>query len=382
MTAQRFRSADPSVDSLYGQLADWSLQPLWELGGLLTAEPRVRAVPYRWPGEVLRKLGDGARDLVSIDGGGDRRVLVCCNPGLQGTPATVSTLSAALQYLNGREAAPPHRHTPAALRFVVEGHGVWTVVDGHPLCMSSGDLILTPSWAFHEHHNPTGEAMVWLDVLDLPIVAALDAIFFEQAHPKPSPPKQIRDQLTSCPGAPGLAPVTDPRPAGHRAPPLAYPWAQTDVALRAQLDAVGGGQVRIRYTDPIRGGDVLPTMRCEMHRILSGHTTRTERQTGGRVACVLHGAGHMRVGEKTFDLHGGDIIAIPSWEPWSISADVELDVFSTSDAPVLEALGLYRCETVGEELATDFVDDSATTDLLTFLRGTVEQWRQVPQTPV
>jgi gentisate 1,2-dioxygenase len=382
MTAQRFHSADPSVDSLYGQLAEWSLQPLWELDGLLTAEPRARAVPYRWPGEVLHKLGTSARDLVSIDSGGDRRVLVCCNPGLQGTPSTVSTLLAALQYLNGHETAPPHRHTPAALRFVVEGHGVWTLVDCHPLYMNSGDLILTPSWAFHEHRNPTSEAMVWLDVLDLPVVAALEAIFFEQARPKPLPPEQINDQQTSFRGRPGLVSTTDPRPAGHRAPSLVYPWAQIDAALAAQLDAAGAGQARIRYTDPIHGGDVMPTMRCEMHRILAGRTTRTERQTGGQVACVLHGVGNIRVGEKNFDLHRGDVIAIPSWQPWSINADAELDVFSTSDAPVLEALGLYRHETANGEPVTDSVQEFATTDLFTFLRDDVEQRRQIPQTPV
>lgn len=353
MTAQRFHSADPIVDSLYGRLAESSLQPLWELSGLLTAEPRPRAVPFRWPGEVLTELGIGARDLVSIDGGGDRRVLVCCNPGLQGAPYTVSTLTAALQYLNGHEAAPPHRHTPAALRFVVEGEGVWTLVDGEPLYMSSGDLILTPSWAFHEHHNPTSEAMIWLDVLDLPVVAALDAVFFEQAQPRPLPPNEVHEQHILHRGGPAAVSVSEQRPAMHRPSRLVYSWAETDAALRAQLEDARDGHTHIRYVDPVGDGDVMPTMRCEMIRVLAGHTTRTERQTGGRVACVLHGAGNIRIGDETFGIDRGDVIAIPSWQAWSISADVELDVFSTSDAPVLEALGLYRCETGDEDVASD-----------------------------
>ncbi|OMC10577.1 cupin domain-containing protein [Mycobacterium sp. SP-6446] len=340
MTAQRFRSADPSVDRLYHQLAEWSLQPLWELDGLLTAQPRARAVPYRWPGAVLHELGTGTRNLVSIDSAGDRRVLVCCNPGLEGAPYTVSTLSAALQYLDGHEAAPPHRHTPAALRFVVEGEGVWTLVDGQPLYMSSGDLILTPSWAFHEHCNPTPEAMIWLDVLDLPVVAALDAVFFEPGPPKPLPSTEICDQKSLPRGGGRMESATD-----RRSSRLVHPWAEIDALLSTQLSVRGGGHARVRYVDPIDGGDVLPTMRCEMQRVLAGRATGTERQTGGRVACVLHGAGSIRVGDETFDIERGDVVAIPSWQAWSIRADVDLDLFSTSDAPVLEGLGLYRCET-------------------------------------
>jgi gentisate 1,2-dioxygenase len=90
-------------------------------------------------------------------------------------------------------------------------------------------------------------------------------------------------------------------------------------------------------------------MRCEMQRVLAGRITSSERQTGGRIACVLHGSGEIRVGGETFDLGTGDVIAIPSWQPWSINADTELDVFSVSDAPILEALGLYRHETVTDD---------------------------------
>src|SRR5687767_8228609 len=130
MATTRFSAADPDLDHLYERLAERSLQPLWELSGLLTAEPRVKGVPFRWTGKELRELGSRAGDLVPVDRGGDRRVLACCNPGLEGAPFAVSTLWAAVQYLRGHEVAPAHRHTPAALRFIVEGQGVWTLVDG------------------------------------------------------------------------------------------------------------------------------------------------------------------------------------------------------------------------------------------------------------
>lgn len=346
MATTRFPAADAELDDLYEQLAEKNLQPLWELTGLLTPQPAVRSVAHRWAGRDLRGLGARAGDLVPVGRGGDRRVLACSNPGLDGAPYAVSTLWAAVQFLNGHEAAPAHRHTPAALRFVIEGSGVFTLVDGDPVFMGTGDLILTPSWTFHEHRNPTGRPMIWVDVLDLPVVAALDAVFFEQG-PSEAPDTAVSDRSTSelwyGAGA-GLAPVPGPPLPAHRSPLLAYRWTDTDRALTDQLAATGADHARIRYTDPVRGGDVMPTMRCEMDRIRAGGRTETAQQTGGRVATVLHGNGRMRIGARTFDVEAGDILAVPSWTPWSAEAERELDVFSTSDAPVLEALGLFRSQ--------------------------------------
>lgn len=343
MTTRRFSSAEADLDVLYKELAERELQPLWELKGLLTREPVVAGVPFQWCGKELRGLGERAGELVPVDRGGDRRVLACCNPGLGGAPYAVSTLWAAVQYLRGREMAPAHRHTPAALRFITEGEGVFTVVDGDPLPMAKGDLVLTPSWTFHEHHNPGDQPMMWLDVLDLPVVAALDAVFFEEG------PSEQADTSTASAsaserwfgGGPGLVPagVGVPR---HHSPLLAYRWADTDRALAAQLDVSAANSARLRYSDPVRGGDVMPTMRCEIERVKAGTSTTPHRQTGGRVACILHGTGRAQVGDRTFDLAPGDIIAVPSWSRWQLVADQELDVFSVSDAPVLDALGLFR----------------------------------------
>ena len=348
MATRRFAATDPELDVLYKQLAEGHLQPLWELKGLLTREPVVRGVPHRWAGADLRELGAMAGDLVPVDRGGDRRVLACCNPGLDCAPYAVSTLWAAVQYLRGHEVAPAHRHTPAALRFIVEGEGVWTLVDGDPLHMGTGDLVLTPSWTFHEHHNPGDRPMIWMDVLDLPVVAALDAVFFEEG---PSEEADTSIAVRSAAegwygGGPGLVPVDGPALPAHRSPLLAYRWADTERALVAQLGTSGSDHARLRYSDPVRGGDVMPTMRCEIERVRIGSTSSTTRQTGGRVACVLHGTGRVRIGEQTYEVEPGDILAIPSWSPWSVHATEEIDLFSTSDAPVLEALGLFRSETL------------------------------------
>lgn len=357
MATRRFEATDPNLAALYTSLCESSLQPLWELSGLLTPQPRVQGVPHRWAGKDLRELGARAGELVPVDRGGDRRVLACSNPGLNGAPYAVSTLWAAVQYLRGSEVAPAHRHTPAALRFIVEGKGVWTLVDGDPLHMGTGDLILTPSWTFHEHHNPTPDPMIWMDVLDLPIVAALDAVFFEEG------PSEQADRTTAprsssetwFGGGPGLVPVGGPDLPARRSPLLAYRWADTERALEHQLAVRTGGHARLRYTDPVRGGDVLPTMRCEAERFRPGTSDAAVRQTGGQVTCVLHGTGRIEVGTDaaagTFDVEPGDIVAIPSWAPRTVTADTQLDLFTTSDAPVLEALGLFRKAAVAREEA-------------------------------
>lgn len=346
MVTTRFDSDGAQLANLYAQMSDADLQPLWRLHGLLTPEPVVQTRPHVWHADTLHRLAALSGRLVGIDRGGDRRVLACANPGLGGAPFASSTLWAAVQYLGPGEVAPAHRHSPAALRFVVAGEGVWTLVDGDPLHMARGDLLLTPSMTFHEHHNPGQEPMMWMDVLDLPIVAALDAVFYEDG---PSEDVDTRTDLTSRSehfygAGSGLLPVTRvacPTPARH-SPLLAYRWAQTERALEYQLTATGAQEATIRYSDPTTGRDVMPTMRCEMTRLRAGAPPVTCRQTGSRVATVLNGSGSASIGDEQFALDPGDIFVIPSWTGYALRADAELDIFSTSDAPVLEALGIYR----------------------------------------
>ena len=347
MTTPRFRSDEAPLDAFYDDLSTAHLQPLWELHGLLTPTPRVRAVPYRWRADDLAKLGRRAGELVPVDRGGDRRVLAMSNPGLDGAPFISGTLWAAVQYLQSHESAPAHRHTPAALRFVLDGHGVYTQVDGDAVGMSRGDLVLTPSWTFHEHHNPGDVPMMWLDVLDLPVVAALDAVFFEPGPTEAathSPAPRSTAELRWGAGA-GLAPA-DTGGLPQHSPLLVYRWKHTDAALDALLEAQQTTDAVLRFRDPARGGDVMPTMRCEMRRLLPGAVTTADRQTGTRVSAVLDGHGVVELGGRSFDLAAGDVFVVPSWCTHRLQAQSRMDVFTTSDSPVLEALGLHRREQV------------------------------------
>lgn len=238
----RFRDEE-DVDLFYRDLAEANLQPLWKQVGLLPETPRTIA-PHIWRWKTLKALAERSGQLIAVDKGGDRRVLALSHPDLGGKPFATPTLWAGIQFLNGHESAPPHRHSPAALRFVMEGSGVWTMVNGDPVLMQPGDLVLTPSYNWHAHDNPGDEAMVWFDGLDLPMVQSLDAVFFEDGPDElASYDERARSRSESFFPAAGLRPVAGMTPEvrgeGLHSPLLAYRWAATEEALDRLIDESG-----------------------------------------------------------------------------------------------------------------------------------------------
>ena len=364
MTTLDDRSYDSDFDSpehqakleeLYRDFAAVGMTPLWTTReGLMPAHPQPRAVPHLWRWDELYPLAARSAELVPVGRGGERRAISLGNPGLPGDPYTTPTLWAAIQYLAPRENAPEHRHTQSAFRFVLEGEGVWTVVDGDPVAMRRGDLLLTPGWRFHGHQNVSDTPMAWLDGLDIPLVAQTDQGFFEYG------PDALRD--TSTPhisrnerlwGSPGLLPAGAVG-AQPTSPLMAYRWQHTDAALRAQLEleqeghpgVLSPGHAAVRYTNPTNGGDALPTMRTEMHRLRAGARSLRTRSTASSVWQVFEGSGTVELDGTPAALRRGDVLAVPAWTEVALHAGSELDLFAFSDAPVFEKLGLLRTEVV------------------------------------
>lgn len=342
MGTTRFTSNEPDLDGFYGDVAAYDLQPLWLLEGLMTTTPTIGGA-HRWAGKEMRALMERSGDLVTIDRGGDRRVLALCNPALGGLPYATTTLWGALQYLKPGEVAPAHRHSPGALRFVTEGSGVWTGVEGDAIAMAPGDLVLTPPWTWHEHHNPGDEAMIWFDALDLPIVQALDAVFFQPGanHVDASATPSRSASEARFGAAAGLV------PSGHRdgaiaSPLLAYRRADTDAALSALVSSAGGAPASVRYCDPTTGTDVMRTMRCEMWRVPATRRTEPTQEIGSSILVVYAGSGSCTINGEDYPLEPGDLVAVNSWATLEVEATSTLDLFRVSDAPVLEALGLER----------------------------------------
>lgn len=351
----------PELEQLYRGFEQELLVPLWtEIGGLMPAQPQSRAAPHRWKWDRLSALAQRAGDLVPVGRGGERRAIALANPSLGGRPFATPTLWAAIQYLLPGEDAPEHRHTQHAFRFVVEGSGVWTVVGGDPVPMRRGDFLPQAGWNWHAHHNATAEPMAWIDGLDIPFQYTAESQFFEFGREAISDtergtPERCRSERLW--GYPGLRPVAVGE-TGPGSPLLAYKWEFTDRALTDQLQmeregyaaTIEPGHAAVRYTNPATGGDVLPTMRTEFHRVVPGRETAPVRETGSSVYQVFDGSGTVTVGESTWSVSRGDLFVVPSWQPLSIRSEAGaddsdsggLDLFRFSDSPIFEALRLDR----------------------------------------
>lgn len=341
----------PELRALYAGFEAQNIKPLWtQIGGLMPHHPTPRALPYIWKWADLLPLARKSGELVPVGRGGERRALGLANPGLGGHTYITPTLWCAIQYLGPRETAPEHRHSQNAFRFVVEGEGVWTVVNGDPVRMSRGDLLLTPGWHFHGHHNDTDQPMAWIDGLDIPFSYQNDVGFFEFGSDRVTDyatPRYSRGERLWC--HPGLRPLSGLRDTPS-SPIGAYRWEHTDRALTEQLlledegqpATVEQGHAAIRYVNPTTGGDVMSTIRCEFHRLRAGTQTPSRREVGASVFQVFDGRGAAVIDGVTHRLDIGDIFVVPSWVSWSLEAETQFDLFRFSDAPIIERLNFAR----------------------------------------
>ncbi|HET9648715.1 MAG TPA: cupin domain-containing protein [Microlunatus sp.] len=356
----------PELEQLYRGFERELLVPLWtEIGDLMPAHPTSKARAHVWRWSRLLELAAEAGELVPVGRGGERRAIALANPSLGGRPFATPTLWAAIQYLMPGEDAPEHRHTQNAFRFVVEGEGVWTVVEGDPVPMTRGDFLPQAGWNWHAHHNAADRPMAWIDGLDIPFQYASEGQFFQFGRDAISDVERItpaRSRSQRLWGHPGLRPVSAPG-AQPGSPLLAYRWVDTDVALTDQLEledegfpaTVERGHAAVRFTNPSTAGDVLPTIRTEMHRVRTGIDTAPRREVGSSVWQVFDGSGRVTVGHQSWSVSRGDLFVVPSWQPLSIRSEASasdsdsgaLDLFRFSDAPIFEALNLGRVEVSG-----------------------------------
>lgn len=338
-------------EAYYSQIARQNMAPLWEsLHSLVPKEPRPNALPAIWKYAQLRELVMQAGRVISAEEA-IRRVLVLENPGLPGKSSLTPNLYGGLQLLLPGEVAPSHRHTQSALRFIVEGQGAWTAVNGERATMHPGDFIITPSWTWHDHGNPPeeegGEPVVWLDGLDIPLLMQLDAGFAEN-YPEAMQPVTRPEGDSFARFGHNMVPVRH-QASDPTSPIFSYPYERTRSALDAlyrngELDPWDG--VKLRYVNPATGGWPIPTMATFMQFLPKGFKGKSYRSTDSTVLCVVEGTGRARIGSQTFDFESHDILVAPSWQPVQLEAESDAVLFSYSDRPVLAALNLLREERI------------------------------------
>lgn len=330
----------------YDRLGPKSMAPLWEvLKGLVPPEPRSKAVPHQWRYAECRPLLMESGGLLTAEEA-ERRVLVLENPSFPGQSRTTSTLYAGLQLIMPGEVAPAHRHTPSALRFLLEGDGGFTAVDGERTTMRAGDFVITPAWAYHDHGNDGDQPVAWLDGLDIPMVAFFESIFMEGYNDKSQTLTRPEGDSLARFGE-GLLPLAGGSRYGQTSPIFNYPYERT----RDALVAAARGETpdphiatTLRYANPLDGGWAMPTMASWMTHLRNGAETAPIRSTDGMIMAVAEGTGSVTIGDRTFTFAEKDVIAIPGWSWRSFKATGDCFLFFFSDRVAQEKLGIFREE--------------------------------------
>lgn len=303
--------------------------------------PNLPAVPahlWRWR-EVEPLLGEAVNAVTMDDA--ERRVLILSNPAFAGTgrQGAAPNLSVNLQVLMPGEKARPHRHTMHALRFVLEGKGAVTIVEGKSCPMLPGDLILTPGMTWHEHVNDTDQRSVWVDSLDVPVHGYLENRVFE-----PGPVRGLAPPPADEVFAAGLSPAKPAAPTSW-SPLFRYPWEATAKALEAMAPDPDGAR-RLRYTNPTTGGAVLSTIDCYVLGIEKGAETAPYRTNSNAACVVVEGEGQSRIGDDTVAWGPKDIFTLPHGQWISHRAtSAKARLFQITDRELFRRLDFLRDET-------------------------------------
>ena len=290
-----------------GMMAGWdkSEPSLWP-------EPRTAFRAHSWSYARARERLDAAGVLISAEQA-ERRNLFLVNRAPGNDYATTRTLVSAYQMILPGEQARSHRHTPSALRFVLDvPRRVYTVVDGVRIDMRPGDVLLTPGWSWHGHANAGAAPGYWLDILDVPMVQLLEPMFLEWADALQDAASETRDS------------------------PFVLPWDKTLEQL--QREAVTGGRQRLELETPS-----LKTFTLTMEALSDARPTPPQRTTASMICVGAAGSGVTTINGDSYHWSRGDVIAIPSWHLHSHQATEPNSVlFEVSDARALKALGLLR----------------------------------------
>ena len=334
-------------DDFYERLTPEALAPLWKvLAALVTETPCTPAIAAAWSFDRILPLLKEAGELITA-AEAERRVLILENPALPGQSRITGTLYAGLQLILPGEVAPAHRHTQNALRFIMEGAGAFTALDGERAYMHKYDLILTPAWLWHDHGNESDQPMIWLDGLDIPLVQMLDASFSEHREDRGAMPETRPAGDAGKRWGRNMRPVHSGREGGQGNPLFIYPYAEWREALevlRRSEEPHPHDAYLMEFTNPVDGGPVMVTMSAFARLVPEGLETKAARSSDGTIHVAVEGSGALFIDGQPFALTPGEIVVVPSWSERRFAAESDLVLFSYSDRATQEKLGLWREE--------------------------------------
>lgn len=322
-----------------------------------TATPVSAAVPYSWKYQDARAKLFELSDLLTVQEA-ERRNINFVNPALRDfmPAASLPTLRGGIQLLLPGEKAYTHRHSANAFRFILESpeSGACTVVEGTKIPMRPGDLVMTPNWAWHDHHNESDSHAIWYDGLDVLMAYWIGGVFSEELKEVGGKSyqaiQQNADQVTDCYGA-GLVHRRTMFPEHIPAvnnPLLYYPYSKARQALQRLLEAGAGNDfdgVLMEYVNPVNAGPTFPTMNTAIRIVPGKSTLRARHRTENVMFITMEGSVTFQLPEnQTFETRPFDVTAIPSWVPYTVTNPEKEPavLFSNSDRPLFEKLGFYR----------------------------------------
>jgi len=322
-----------TLEELYGKLDRVGMGPGWNKPTpSLWPAPRKTFLPAHWRYEQARRALDAAGRLINTELA-ERRNLILFNPAEGNTYGTVRTLVAAYQMIMPGEWARVHRHTPNALRLILDAEaGTYTAVDGIEIAMEPGDVLLTPNWSTHGHGNRSKASAYWLDFLDAPLVQLLEPMFFEIAE------GDEKDEEKEAAGTPGEAAP----PIGEVTAAQDFVFPRKDTLRRlaeAKPDPTGPFATQIELGHP-----ALATTALYMMKLAPGVRTTPYRTTANNIYAVVEGSGTTTVDGERFEWRRGDVVATPAWRPHWHEAAGDAILFRVTDEPVMLRFGWWREE--------------------------------------
>ncbi|MEC7490789.1 MAG: cupin domain-containing protein [Pseudomonadota bacterium] len=329
--------------ALISDLEGANFQPLWDRFQTITPmNPNARDKAFLWKWHDIEPLTIRAGEEVAMEDA-ERRALIMCHPAFDGKIETTSNLLSAFTVLNPGDKAPPHRHTAAAIRFATQCEGAVTIVNGRRCKMLEGDLVLTPPMCWHGHINEGNKLTTWFDAANIPLIGHLDVSFFEPGNQNTNDFWEVGSQKEDVWEGAALIPE-DVEVVPAHSPKYRYPGDVTKTTLDA-MAATSDGSKTLRYTNPVTGGPVMPTLDCYYKRIARGHSTQQKRVTYNQICLVVNGRGKSHIGSEVFEWSKHDTFSIPHWT-WSEheAKDNDAEVFIVTDKPVFENLDLLREE--------------------------------------
>lgn len=340
----------PELLAYYEDLEKFETGALWTVANKIEPwQPKSASVPVLWRYRDLREHVLRSVALVTPEKAG-RRVIYLNNPGRRDVAAAVGWLYSGLQVMHPGELASAHAHSASALRFIMEGRGAYTIVDGHKMTLGANDFVLTPNGTWHEHGvSDDGTPCIWQDGLDIPLVNAMEAGFYV-VHPElnQAVTHPVNDSTATW-AAPALHPQNGTWSKAY-SPLFKYEWAPTYESLQRYAQVTDGNPfdgILMNYVNPLTGGPVMPTMGASMQLLRPGEHTQAHRHTGSFLYQVAKGSGHSVINGQRFEWKERDIFCVPSWafhEHANASATQDACLFCFNDMPVMNALGLYREE--------------------------------------